>query len=42
MLKPSRKDVGVVTVKILCDGLELSMIDFFDCELFRDLLPEIE
>jgi len=42
MLKPGRKDVGVVTVKKLCDGLELSIIEFYDCDIFRDLPPEIE
>ena len=42
MLKPNRKDVGVVTVKKLCDGLEMSIVEFYDCDLFRNLLPEIE
>ena len=31
----------VATIKKLCDGLGLSIIDFFDCELFRDLEQEI-
>ena len=42
MLDPSRRDVSASTVKKLCDGLELSIIVFFDSELFRDLLPETE
>ena len=42
MLRPERRDVSAVTVKKLCDGLELSIIDFYDCDLFRDLPPEIE
>jgi len=42
MLKLGRKDVGIVTIKKLCDGLELSIIEFFDCDIFRDLPPEIE
>ncbi len=42
MLKPERKDVSAVTVKKLCDGLDLPIADFFDCKLFSDLSPEIE
>gem|GEM_PF-62429 len=42
MLEPERRDVSVATVKKLCDGLELSIIEFFDCDIFRDLPPEIE
>jgi len=42
MLKSGRKDVGVVTVKKLCDGLDMSIIEFYDCDLFRDLPQEIE
>jgi len=42
MLQPERKDVSAVTVKKLCDGLDLSIIDFFDCDLFRNIPPEIE
>lgn len=33
---------GVVTIKKICDGLDISLIEFFDCELFRDLDQEIE
>ena len=42
MLDPKRKDVSAVTVKRLCDGLEMSVIEFFDCDIFRDLPPEIK
>lgn len=42
MLQPERKDISIVTVKKLCDGLDLSIIDFFDNEVFRSLMPEIE
>lgn len=31
----------ISTVKKLCDGLEINLIDFFDCELFIDLEQEI-
>lgn len=33
---------GVVTIKKICDGLDISLIEFFDCELFRNLDQEIE
>ena len=42
MLQPKRKDVSAVTVKKLCDGLDLYIADFYDCDLFRNLPPEIE
>jgi len=42
MLEPERRHVSVVTIKKLCDGLELSIIEFFDCDIFRDLPQEIE
>ena len=31
---------GVVTIKYLCDGLGITLIDFFDSELFRELEKE--
>lgn len=42
MLEPERRDISAVTVKKLCDGLDISISDFFDCDLFRKLPPEIE
>lgn len=36
------KNPGVVTIKKICDGLDISLIEFFDCELFRNLEQEIE
>lgn len=35
------KNPGTVTVKKLCDGLGISIIDFFDHDLFRSLEQEI-
>ena len=32
---------GIVTIKMLCDGLEISLIEFFDTEEFRNLEQEI-
>ena len=31
----------VTTIKKLCDGLGISIQDFFDCDLFSDLEQEI-
>lgn len=31
----------IATIKKICDGLEISLVDFFDTELFRKLEQEI-
>ena len=33
---------GIVTIKMLCDGLGISLIDFFNTPEFRDLEQEIK
>ena len=33
---------GVVTIKMLCDGLGISIVAFFDAEIFRNLEQEIK
>ena len=33
---------GIVTIKKLCDGLEITLIEFFDTEEFRALEQEIQ
>ncbi len=33
---------GISTIKKLCDGLEISITDFFDTEYFRNLEQEIK
>ena len=35
-------NAGIVTIKKLCDGLEISVCDFFDCDLFTNLEQEIK
>ncbi|WP_040196308.1 helix-turn-helix domain-containing protein [Candidatus Soleaferrea massiliensis] len=35
------KNPGIVTIKMLCDGLDISLTEFFDCSLFRELEQEI-
>ena len=32
----------VSTVQKICDGLEISIIDFFNCEIFSDIEQEIK
>ena len=36
------KNPGIVTLKMLCDGFDISIIDFFDTEHFRNLEQEIK
>ena len=33
---------GIVTLKMLCDGLGIALTDFFDCDEFRKLEQEIK
>ena len=33
---------GIVTIKMICDGLDISLIDFFNSPLFENLEPEIK
>lgn len=34
------KNPGIVTIKMLCDGFEISLYDFFDTEEFKSSNPE--
>ncbi len=34
------KNPGIVTIKLLCDGFEISLFEFFNTEVFRSSLPE--
>ncbi len=35
------KNPGIVTIKLLCDGLDISLYDFFNTETFKNLEQEI-
>ena len=35
------KNIGIVTIKKLCDGLDLTITDFFDTDIFRNLEQEL-
>lgn len=36
------RNPGIVTLKMLCDGLGIALTDFFDCDEFRKLEQEIK
>lgn len=42
MLNSKSKNPGIVSIKKLCDGLDISIRQFFDSDLFDDLEQEIK
>ncbi|MBQ9805338.1 MAG: helix-turn-helix transcriptional regulator [Clostridia bacterium] len=36
------KNPGIVTIKMLCDGFGISLLEFFDCEELSSLEQEIK
>ena len=42
MLNEKNQNPGVVSIKKLCDGLDISVREFFDSDLFVDLEQEIK
>lgn len=42
ILNGESKNPGVVTIKKLCDGLDMSIVEFFDTEDFKKLEQEIK
>lgn len=42
MLNEKSQNPGVVSIKKLCDGFDITVREFFDCELFDDLEQEIK
>lgn len=42
LLNSMSMNPGVVTIKRLCDGLDISLREFFDSEIFDDLELEIK
>lgn len=42
MLNEKSKNPGVVSIKKLCDGLEISLREFFNDPMFEDLEQEIK
>lgn len=41
LMDSSRKDLSVITLKKLCDGLDMTISEFFDDEIFKTLEQEI-
>ncbi len=42
ILNGESKNPGIVTIKKICDGFEISIIDFFNTEDFKKLEQEIK
>ena len=42
MLDDSRKDISIITIKKLCDGLEITLGEFFNTKEFDELEQEIK
>ena len=42
MMDPKRRDVSIITIKILCDGLDISLEEFFSGPEFAELEQEIQ
>ncbi|MCH5321565.1 MAG: helix-turn-helix domain-containing protein [Eubacterium sp.] len=42
MLNTKSQNPGVVSLQKICDGLEISIRDFFDDDLFSDIEQEIK
>jgi len=41
-MNEKNSNIGIITIKKLCDGLGLSLYDFFDTEPFKNLEQEIK
>lgn len=42
VLNEKSQNPGIVTIKKLCDGLEISLREFFDADFFDDIEQEIK
>lgn len=42
MMDARRKDVSAITVKKLCDGLEITISEFYNAPIFESLEQEIQ
>ena len=42
VLNEKSQNPGIVTIKKLCDGLEISLREFFDVDIFDDIEQEIK
>lgn len=42
MLNEKSQNPGIVSIKKLCDGFDITVREYFNCELFDDLEQEIK
>lgn len=42
LMDSSRRDLSVITLKKLCDGLDMTITEFFDDDIFKTLEQEIK
>lgn len=42
MMDPNRKDVSISTIKMLCDGLDMTLGEFFSTREFDSLEQELK
>ena len=42
MMRPERRDISIVTIKKLCDGLDITLGEFFSTKEFNLLEQEIQ
>ena len=42
MLYGKSQNPGVVTIKMLCDGFGITIVEFFDTDVFKKLEQEIK
>lgn len=42
MMDANRKDVSIITIKKFCDGLDISLGEFFGAEIFDSLEQEMQ
>ena len=42
ILNGESQNPGIATIKKICDGLDISLREFFDCDLFDHLEQEIK
>ena len=41
MLDPKRREISITTIKKFCDGLDITLGEFFSAEIFDNLEQEI-
>jgi transcriptional regulator with XRE-family HTH domain len=41
MLNNKSRNPGIITIKKLCDGLDITLVEFFDSEYFDGIEQEI-